>query len=138
MKRTITATLFAVYLLLLVDLTLFQFRQHHPKPNLTPFHSIRRDMRIGSDEFRVNFLGNLIAFLPVGFLPPLIWPGRVSAWRVLLASAALSGTIEVTQYLSGRRVADVDDILLNVASALLGYALYAFLRNRRKGKNPDD
>jgi glycopeptide antibiotics resistance protein len=124
LKKSIAGALFAAYLVVLLDLTLREFRQNHPAPNWVPFHSIRRDIRIGSDEFLVNFLGNLVAFLPPGFLAPWIWPGMRSARRVALLAAALSGSIEAAQYVSGRRVADVDDVILNIGGALLGYASF--------------
>ena len=122
MKRTTAAALLAAHLVVLIDLTLFQFLQRDPSPNLMPFRTMARDLRNGGSELIVNFVGNVVAFVPIGFLLPTVWPGRWTAWRVALAAAALSGSIEAAQYATGRRVADVDDVTLNTAGALLGYA----------------
>lgn len=130
LRRPTAAALLVAYLLVLIDLTQFHFLKSHPAPNLTPFRSIARDMHAGSAGFLVNFVGNLVAFLPFGVLPPLVWPARSSAWRVV-AAAVLSGSIEVAQYASGRRTADVDDVILNVTGALTGYAGFAVVRGRR-------
>ena len=92
LTRPIAAVLLVAYLLILLDLTLFQFIQRNPVPNLIPFRTIVRDMRGASDEFLFNFAGNLIAFVPFGLLLPLVWPGRMSAWRVIVAAAALSAS----------------------------------------------
>jgi glycopeptide antibiotics resistance protein len=112
-----------VYLVVLFDLTLLRFSMDRPAANLTPFHTIAHDWRAGGHEFVINLLGNLAAFVPLGVLLPSAWPGRVplSAWRAVATGAGLSLAIELAQYASGRRVADVDDVLLNAAGTLLGY-----------------
>ncbi len=128
MRKRWTLAIFVLYLLLLLDLTLFQFPEVNPPPNFWPFQTIARDMHAGSDGFLLNFVGNLVAFLPFGFLTRMIWPAHFSALRVMLAAAILSGSIELAQYASGRRTADVDDVIMNVASALIGSAAFAALR----------
>ncbi len=43
--------------------------------------------------------------------------------------------IEVVQYTSGRRVADVDDLILNTLGGLLGYGVLALsMRLMRRGR----
>ena len=65
----------------------------------------------------------------MGFLPPLIRVRRTAAWQVALFSLALSMSIEVSQYVSGIRWADVDDLILNTLGGMLGYGLgIAFMR----------
>lgn len=75
----------------------------------------------------VNVVGNLVAFMPLGFLWPIFRRGRTNAWRVGGLSAAVSLLIETLQYGSGRRIADVDDLLLNTLGGLLGYGTYLVL-----------
>ncbi|SDO08022.1 VanZ like family protein [Klenkia soli] len=75
----------------------------------------------------VDAAGNVVVFLPLGFLLPLLLR-RASAVRVVSAGAALSLAMEVVQFvnaltLAGGHVADVDDWLANTAGAALGYAL---------------
>jgi glycopeptide antibiotics resistance protein len=122
LSRSFAAALLTLYLAVLLDLTLVKFPQHDPSPHLTPFETISHDWRAGGEDFVVNFLGNLAAFVPFGALLPLVRTGRTSAGRVVATGAALSAAIELAQYASGRRVADVDDILLNASGALIGYA----------------
>ena len=74
---------------------------------------------------------NSLVFVPLGMLVPLFL-GRASWWRVLALASLLSLMIEVAQYttahlLGGGHVADVNDLLFNVAGAALGYALFAVL-----------
>ena len=74
---------------------------------------------------------NILVFVPLGVLVPLLL-ARSSWWRVLAAAAAFSLAIEVGQlaaahFLGGGHVADVNDLIFNVAGALLGYGLLSTL-----------
>jgi glycopeptide antibiotics resistance protein len=126
-RRKVALLLIALYLLFLLDLALFQFPTSKPAANFVPFHTMVRDWSHWNREFVVNFLGNLVAFMPIGLIPPLLRPGRTRAWHVALVCFTLSAMIEVWQYGSGRRVADVDDLTLNTLGGLLGYWLWVRL-----------
>jgi glycopeptide antibiotics resistance protein len=73
-------------------------------------------------------VGNLLLLLPVGLLGPVVLPWMDRWLRVLVASLALSTAIELAQLGISDRSADVDDVLLNVAGAILGYAVLLVLR----------
>jgi glycopeptide antibiotics resistance protein len=133
-RRIILLTLLAIYILFLFDIALFRFPASNPEPNLVPFRTISEDWQVGGKEFVVNFLGNLVAFMPMGIVPPLVRTRRTRAWQVALFSLVLSLTIEGGQYASGRRVADVDDLILNTLGGLLGYALVGAFRG--SGRSP--
>jgi glycopeptide antibiotics resistance protein len=134
-RRIILATLLTTYILFLFDIALFRFLITNPQPNLVPFHTIWHDWQAGGTEFVVNFLGNIVAFLPMGIIPPLIRTRRTEAWQVALFSLILSLTIEGGQYASNRRVADVDDLILNTLGGLLGYWLLGAFQG--SGKSPE-
>ncbi len=71
--------------------------------------------------FLINFLGNMVMFMPLGFFPALLWRGV--GWRqVLLIGFGSSLFIEVVQ-LPFDRGSDVDDLWLNTLGALLGLAV---------------
>ena len=125
MRRAALALL-ACYLVVLLTLALVLFRAPAAgiEPNLTLFRSIARDWQAGGRSLLVNLVGNVVAFLPFGFVPPLVRRRPMRAWQVALLAAGLSLTIEALQLASGRRTADVDDVLLNTIGGLLGYALY--------------
>ncbi len=123
-RRTVALLCLLAYLLLLLDLALLQFPSNHPPSNFRPLHSIIADWRVGGRQLVVNFAGNLVAFIPIGLIPPLVRPRRTTAWHVALFCLCVSASIEVGQYISGRRVADVDDLILNTLGGLLGYILF--------------
>jgi glycopeptide antibiotics resistance protein len=78
-----------------------------------------------------NARGNVILFFPLGILIPLVW-GQLGFWRVVHIAIALSVSIELTQYLSrawgSYRLADVNDVILNVFGAGLGLGLVSMIR----------
>ena len=80
--------------------------------------------------------GNILVFVPFGFMLPIVTP-RTDGWRrAALAGLALSLTMEATQLavslLVGYayRVTELDDVLLNVLGVLLGFSLYRLVRPR--------
>jgi glycopeptide antibiotics resistance protein len=129
-SRIALAIILVLYISFILNIALFRFRAANPKTNWVPFHSIINDWRYGGWGFVVNFLGNLVAFLPMGALPPLIWPRRTALWHVVLFSLAISLAIETGQYVSGRRVPDVDDLILNTVGGILGYLAWKLGRAR--------
>jgi len=125
MRKGIASGLLVVYLALLLHLTLFRYHVPHADRNFVPFRAIGHDFRAGGEEFRVNVLGNLAAFVPLGLLAPMLLGPRGSARRVAALAFGLSLLIESIQGCSGHRVADVDDLILNTLGGLIGYGAWA-------------
>jgi glycopeptide antibiotics resistance protein len=96
-----------------------------------PFETIAVYLHKGGAEMMVNVVGNVVAFVPLGLLWALLREGRTGPWRVTLLSAGVSLLIETLQFVSQRRVTDVDDVFLNTIGGVLGYFLYRALRGLR-------
>jgi glycopeptide antibiotics resistance protein len=124
LPRTVALLLTSAFLAVLLVLTLGGFYQPRAPVNLVPLKSIVHDLQAGGRHLVVNFLGNIVAFLPMGVLVPSLFGGRRPALRVAVASFVLSLMIELLQGVSGRRVADVDDVILNTVGGLIGYGLW--------------
>jgi len=80
-----------------------------------------------------NARGNFLLFVPFGVLLPLVWR-RLRFSTGVLVALALSVGIEAIQYLSrpwSNRLADVNDVILNVLGACLGLLVVTLLRLRR-------
>ena len=81
--------------------------------------------------FNINLLiqdiMNIIAFLPVGFLLGII-KNKTKVWRIIYIGIALSGSIEVMQFLFKRGVAEFDDVIHNTLGCLIGYGLYSIIK----------
>ena len=99
-------------------------------PNFMPFATLRLFWENRGDSLDwsslsfINLLGNLLLFLPIGFLLPAAYPRQRRFYRVFLLSFLGILGVEVLQYFFGR-VADVDDVLLNSISIVIGYFLFA-------------
>jgi glycopeptide antibiotics resistance protein len=80
-----------------------------------------------------NAKGNVLLFIPLGFLLPLVWP-RLRFWKAIQIAIAVSVSIEVLQYASrawgSYRLADVNDVVLNVLGASMGLIVVSLLRLR--------
>jgi glycopeptide antibiotics resistance protein len=80
-----------------------------------------------------NAAGNVLLFFPLGILLPLIWKG-LRFRRGIQIAIALSISIEVAQYFSNYRSADINDVILNGLGACLGLLLVYLLRMRQSGR----
>lgn len=78
------------------------------------------------------FVGNLLWFAPAGVLVRLRG-GKL--WQAALAGLGLSLLVETLQFVLGSGVSELDDLILNTAGALLGYAAALALLSvfRRRG-----
>ena len=102
-----------------------------PWANLVPFDTIGQALQLGSDwpQFWL-LMGNIAAFIPLGVFIGALRPGGHSWRRAFVTGLAISVVIELSQLclslLMGfpYRVADVDDVIANVAGTLLGYGAF--------------
>jgi glycopeptide antibiotics resistance protein len=93
--------------------------------NLVPFHTLAIYWRnLGSEFWMRNLFGNLALLLPLGLLGPIALPALDRWWRIALVALLYSVAIEVIQLAVPDRSADIDDVIVNVAGALLGYVAW--------------
>jgi len=99
--------------------------------NLIPLRTIAIYLGNPESGFWIRqAVGNLLFLLPLGLLGPIALPGLDRWWHVVLVAAALSLAIEVAQLWIPDRAFDVDDLLLNVAGAGLGYGIFLVLPHK--------
>jgi heavy metal sensor kinase len=154
--RTLLIAFFLVaYLAVLLKLTVFKdltfnvFLLHYHVPlgrvlgmvhtNAMPFRTILPYLR-GHPRWSVaisNLLRNIIPFMPLGFLLPLLY--RPISWKGVLGIAvANSLCIETLQLVLRADAFDVDDILLNTTGVMLGYLAFLLLTNRKQETEGDE
>jgi len=119
----------------LVGGLLLTLQPAHPLPgqvvddNLVPFHTLAIYWRnLGSEFWVRNLFGNLALLLPLGLIGPIAFPALDRWWRLALVALLYSVAIELIQLAVPDRSADIDDVILNVAGALLGYLLLKVFR----------
>lgn len=103
--------------------------------NLELFREIKRFWnyreQLGVFVTATNLLGNVIIFLPLGFLMPM-----ASKYRSFLATTVncllLSLAVELFQLISRVGSFDVDDLLLNTIGGILGYISFLICNKVRR------
>ena len=102
--------------------------------NLIPLYTIREIFARGATGYAiVNLLGNVLIFVPIGLLPPLLWRRMDRLGLCCAAGFSLSLLIEIAQLFSFRSP-DVDDLLLNTLGAGVGFAVYYLCLKRWAGE----
>ena len=114
---------FLLYSLVLFYVVTFQDINYGTN-NFVPFHEIMR-YEFGSSYFIHNILGNIIMFIPFGFFVSTIMKSK-NPIPDLFVSLITALVIEFTQFKIGRTV-DIDDIILNVFGAFVGYLIFVIL-----------
>lgn len=95
--------------------------------NLIPFRSMGAQLKNISEGWaRYNLLGNIVPFMPFGFLLPIAFRKINSFWKVIGVGFIVDLCIEVFQYITKTGSFDVDDIILNMTGIVLGYLLMKF------------
>jgi len=143
---------FIGYLILLVKLIMFKmgsfdfdymfkslaYNLNHPdrfttyleyRMNWIPFHEINENIRdiIEDQSMRgfLNFAGNIVAFIPLGFMLPILFgPKKAGFTRVLIISILLSASFELLQLITSMGACDIDDVILNTSGGVIGYLLF--------------
>lgn len=98
--------------------------------NLVPFRTIalyiRAMMRdtINPDIAVANLLGNFLLFMPMGIYLPLFFKKICSLLDYLLCMIPVLSLVELVQLLTKRGSFDIDDLILNLAGAILGFLIW--------------
>ena len=116
--------------------------------NLTPLGTVRHLARLirYSDSPSlirfawVNLAGNVLMFVPLGVFLPWLWPALRKWWRFGLCLVGVIVAIETTQLVMLLGVCDVDDLILNTAGGLVGFAAFhiGWRLYRRGGETDED
>lgn len=98
--------------------------------NFIPFHTIFHYLRIaflGSLEFIWlciwNLMGNLVMLFPLGILLPCLFRRLDRLWKVVIVVTVTVILIELAQLIFRVGVVDIDDLILNLSGAMIGYAV---------------
>ena len=141
--------LFIVCLLVLSKYILFKkspgyykayFSHHHnqqvikeglKQANFRPFATISlfSSARLRTEYKIENIGGNIIGFIPLGILLPLLFTRNLrNGWRVAAMVFLISLSFETIQLLTGLGSFDVDDLILNTTGGIIGYIFYVITK----------
>ncbi len=153
--KTVIWIVFAVYLIALVYLTFImdirsttgglgmaEYARRHT--NLIPFKTISLYIKWILDENRnnntvpiVNLSGNLILLFPLGFILPDLFSKLKNFFFYILACTGLLAIIEFVQLLTRRGSFDIDDFILNMLGAVIGFVLFFLIKKALTAKEKD-
>ena len=140
MKRNIFRIGFACYIVLMLWLLFIRHRgipvenywaQLPGRLNLVPFSSMGSMLRALWFNPYPNVLwtvvynigGNICMFVPLGFFLRALFPRYRSFLRCMAAVTVIMTTVELCQLFTLRGFCEVDDVMLNVLGAAVGWLL---------------
>ena len=104
--------------------------------NLTPFKTVGDFFfSRGSQSIEVivyNLLGNIIVFVPLGFLLSLTFNKKKTFIKVVFCSFLIVLTAESLQLVTRLGVFDIDDLILNLLGACVGYFIYKLIESIKR------
>lgn len=118
--------LFAMYFVVLFQITIFRDSNFGVRiVNIIPFVTIVEYFQFVLSGNRItgilNIAGNLIIFLPLGYMTAVLFPKMRKLTRIFVLASAFSLVIEIFQYVFMCGRADIDDVLLNTLGGVIGY-----------------
>ena len=138
MKRKLFQAVFSVYILLMLWLLFIRHRgipaedywmQLSARINLVPFSSMGSMLRaLWHNPYPdvlwtvvYNIGGNIVMFVPLGFFLRVLFPKCRSFLRCMGTVALIMSTVELCQLFTLRGFCEVDDVMLNVLGAAIGW-----------------
>lgn len=121
------AFVFTCYIIFLVSATVLNrsFGNDYVVLNLLPFSSYLEAWNEFSVVVWRNIILNIILFVPMGFLLPLLATRLRSFWKTCGIGLGASMFIEFIQYLMRSGVVEFDDVLNNILGTAIGYGIIA-------------
>lgn len=98
----------------------------NPHINLIPF----------KDGLEISGMLNIVLFMPLGFLLPMLWRKYRNLWSTFCYGLFLSLVIEVGQMFTMNRATDINDLIMNTIGTICGWLVfYIMSRPLRKLEN---
>jgi len=152
-KKHLHTVIFIVYMAFLIYFLFFSDMfgrtraYEYYRYSIVPFTEIKRYWNLFTQgdwmPFVINVCGNVVLFMPFGYMFGMFADRRqtgaiMGLFDTFVAAFMMILVVETCQLLTKVGVFDVDDIILNVSGALLGYAAYRIVRYIKQGKGKND
>lgn len=145
-KRKIVKYIFLIYMVAIIDIVLFKFfgdyrqvvnrvqgiieqrNEGNWNYELTPFVTIAPAIKryiLGGIVVPAlfNFIGNIVIFIPMGFLITFLLK-RNSFFKTMGLCLLIIILIEITQFIACLGVGDINDVIINMFGCLIGFFLF--------------
>ena len=116
------------------------FEQLTHNYNFLPFNTVSEyiDMAFTSPNIHlrghafINLLGNIIMFIPLGFLLPCLFGSTRKFSKHILICTSVIFIIEFIQLFSLLGSCDIDDLILNICGTSSGFAVFILIKHLTK------
>ena len=106
--------------------------------NLVPFYTIKNYLKVlenSNDRYMLahcflNLTGNVVLFVPAGWLLPKLWKPLGNFFLFLSVCAGAILLVEAVQLFSLLGRFDIDDLILNLFGMVMGFILFHLFRRR--------
>lgn len=95
--------------------------------DLIPF-----DMPGGTRYIVLYSIANVLVFIPLGFLVPMIWTKLCKTGDIIVIGFLSSLLIEISQLVLQCGVFQTEDMIMNTIGAAIGYRIYKIVIRQRK------
>ena len=130
--RRVAWGLFVIYVAAVLWLTLIDRTSETRRCMLVPLWEWRELFSGARTGYWLGQIGgNLVMLLALGGFLPYLFRWFRKPWRVICVGALFSVCIELTQYLTGRGLCEVDDVFHNTLGTAVGYWLYTQIKQRK-------
>ena len=136
--------LFILYILAVSYFTIFNREEGHSQAILLRFDSLQEAIRSNSFQPLQHMWLNVVMFIPLGILFPLVRPSRLNnIFYVGAVGLMMSTLIESTQMFLNIGQCDIEDIAANTLGAIIGVLLFKiyyafFMRNAEDDEEYED
>ena len=121
------ASAFAIYLLIVMYITVFSREPEERRVDMELFRSYKLLFIDKNDFYYGQILCNILMTVPFGILFPLINEKFRSVFLMFVSGFVFSLFIEIVQYFTGRGLFEFDDLFNNTVGALFGYLILNIL-----------
>ena len=132
-RKTLINTLFFLYIIAVISVT-FIVREtmvlRTPENRgviLQPFREFEAMMNGAHFFWFKQIFLNILLFVPFGILLPMVSRRFKNPIITVAAGCLFSGSIEIMQYITGRGLTEVDDVITNTIGAAVGVVIYKII-----------
>jgi glycopeptide antibiotics resistance protein len=123
-KKIISVGIFIVYIFIVLSATLLdRYDGISSQVTLQLFSAYKYAWNYWSIKEWRNIILNILLFVPIGMLLPIIFKKLNKFWKVYLISFLITIFIEIFQLVTHRGVFEIDDIFNNTIGSFIGYGL---------------
>lgn len=101
--------------------------------NLVPFRTVMLYLRVAFKQdsiinfATINLLGNVIMFVPMGIFLPSMFKSKRNILNFIVTVIVMISMVEVIQLFTLLGSCDIDDLILNVVGATIGFLLWKYV-----------